>query len=84
MTDETASARRCCVSGRVHICTLPEGHPGMHHSRVGAGSSSWTTACPIWTGSTLDGRYVRPGEPEYDELLERRRATYGPPRRIEA
>lgn len=77
-----SAERMCCVGSGVEICTLPEGHDGMHHTRIGAGSSSWMTDSPIWVGGILDGYYAQPGSTEYEKRLELRRSTFGPPREV--
>lgn len=74
--DRQSSAMRvpCLVAGWDNICGLPQGHEGGHRQDKGPGCSLWWSATPRWDG--LLGRWVKPGEPEYEAGLERLRDTY--------
>jgi hypothetical protein len=68
--DRLPAIRQCLVGSGLDRCQLDEGHSGMHHATVGAGSVSWSRPSPEWV---QPGRYAYPGEPEYDTALERLR-----------
>lgn len=73
--------RKCLVSNGIHLCEQPEGHEGWHTCTVGAGSCAWGTSYPRWVHVSglgeYNDRYAQPGEPLYEESLERLRELIG-------